>query len=108
MQHVDAVRRFNRFYTRRIGVLREGLLGSSCTLTEARLIYELAQVPHSTATVLGRELSLDLGYLSRLLQSLKRRGTPEDIANLVVFLASDAASFITGQTIVIDGGWGMH
>jgi 3-oxoacyl-[acyl-carrier protein] reductase len=41
-------------------------------------------------------------------QSLKRRGTPEDIANLVVFLASDAASFITGQTIVIDGGWGMH
>ena len=74
MQHVDAVRRFNRFYTRRIGVLREGLLGSSCTLTEARLIYELAQVPHSTATVLGRELSLDLGYLSRLLQSLKRRG----------------------------------
>ena len=41
-------------------------------------------------------------------QSLKRRGTPEDIANLVVFLASDAASFITGQTIVIDGGWGMN
>ena len=74
MQHVDAVRRFNRFYTRRIGVLREGLLGSPYTLTEARLIYELAQVPHSTATVLGKELSLDLGYLSRLLQSLKRRG----------------------------------
>jgi DNA-binding MarR family transcriptional regulator/GNAT superfamily N-acetyltransferase len=72
--HVDAVRRFNRFYTRRIGVLREGLLGSPYTLTEARLIYELAQVPHSTATVLGKELSLDLGYLSRLLQSLRRRG----------------------------------
>jgi 3-oxoacyl-[acyl-carrier protein] reductase len=41
-------------------------------------------------------------------QSLKRRGTPEDVGNLVVFLASDAASFITGQTIVIDGGWAMH
>jgi NAD(P)-dependent dehydrogenase (short-subunit alcohol dehydrogenase family) len=41
-------------------------------------------------------------------QSLKRRGTPEDIGNLVVFLASDAASFITGQMIVIDGGWVMH
>jgi 3-oxoacyl-[acyl-carrier protein] reductase len=41
-------------------------------------------------------------------QSLKRRGTPEDIGNLVVFLTSDAASFITGQTIVIDGGWAMH
>jgi 3-oxoacyl-[acyl-carrier protein] reductase len=41
-------------------------------------------------------------------QSLKRRGTPEDVGNLVVFLAGDAASFITGQTIVIDGGWAMH
>jgi 3-oxoacyl-[acyl-carrier protein] reductase len=41
-------------------------------------------------------------------QSLKRRGRPEDIGNLVVFLASDAASFITGQTIGIDGGWMMR
>jgi 3-oxoacyl-[acyl-carrier protein] reductase len=41
-------------------------------------------------------------------QSLKRRGRPEDVGNLVVFLASDAASFITGQTILIDGGWAMH
>jgi 3-oxoacyl-[acyl-carrier protein] reductase len=41
-------------------------------------------------------------------QSLKRRGAPEDIGNAVVFLASDAASFITGQTIVVDGGWAMH
>jgi 3-oxoacyl-[acyl-carrier protein] reductase len=41
-------------------------------------------------------------------QSLKRRGTPEDIGNAVVFLASDAASFITGQTLVVDGGWAMH
>jgi 3-oxoacyl-[acyl-carrier protein] reductase len=41
-------------------------------------------------------------------QSLKRRGTPEDVGNLATFLASDAASFITGQTIMIDGGWAMH
>jgi 3-oxoacyl-[acyl-carrier protein] reductase len=41
-------------------------------------------------------------------QSIKRRGTPEDIGNLVTFLASDAASFITGQTVEIDGGWAMH
>jgi NAD(P)-dependent dehydrogenase (short-subunit alcohol dehydrogenase family) len=41
-------------------------------------------------------------------QSLKRRGGPADIGSLVVFLASDASSFITGQTVVIDGGWGMH
>jgi len=41
-------------------------------------------------------------------QCLKRRGKPEDVGNLVSFLASDAASFITGQTVMIDGGWAMH
>ena len=41
-------------------------------------------------------------------QSLKRRGRPGDIGNLVVFLAGDASSFVTGQTVVIDGGWAMH
>jgi NAD(P)-dependent dehydrogenase (short-subunit alcohol dehydrogenase family) len=41
-------------------------------------------------------------------QCLKRRGTPEDIGNLVVFFSSDASSFITGQTVAIDGGWAMH
>ena len=41
-------------------------------------------------------------------QSLKRRGTPRDVGNLVTFLAGDAASFITGQLIQIDGGWMMH
>ncbi len=41
-------------------------------------------------------------------QSLKRRGTPQDIGNLAVFLASDASSFVTGQTVMIDGGWAMH
>lgn len=50
------------------------------------------------------------GYTKFVLdsQSIKRRGTPDDIGNLVVFLASDAASFITGQLINIDGGWVMH
>ena len=41
-------------------------------------------------------------------QAIQRRGTPEDISNILMFLASDAASFITGQTINIDGGWVMH
>ena len=74
MQHVDSVRAFNRFYTRRIGVLPEGYLGSPYTLAEARLLYELAQAEDLTATALGRDLAIDPGYLSRLLQSLKRRG----------------------------------
>ena len=71
--HVAAVRRFNRFYTRRIGALSDHHVGSAFTLPEARVLYELGQRENLTATALGRELDLDLGYLSRLLQSLRRR-----------------------------------
>lgn len=71
---VEAVRHFNRFYTRRIGVLRPGMVGSPYSLPEARVIYALGRDGQSTATAIGKELSLDLGYLSRLLQSLRRRG----------------------------------
>jgi DNA-binding MarR family transcriptional regulator/GNAT superfamily N-acetyltransferase len=84
MKHVETVRRFNRFYTGRIGVLPEHYLGSGYSLAEARVVYELGRRRECTATELGRELELDLGYLSRLLQGLKRRGviqgkaSPED------------------------------
>jgi DNA-binding MarR family transcriptional regulator/N-acetylglutamate synthase-like GNAT family acetyltransferase len=71
---IDAVRGFNRFYTRRIGVLKPGMVGSPYTLPEARVLYALGRDGQSTATAIGRELALDLGYLSRLLQSLRRRG----------------------------------
>jgi len=74
MSHVEAVRGFNRFYTRRIGVLRPGIVGSPYTLPEARVLYELGQAPQATATVVGKALAMDLGYLSRLVQGLKRRG----------------------------------
>jgi DNA-binding MarR family transcriptional regulator/GNAT superfamily N-acetyltransferase len=77
MAHVDAVRSFNRFYTRRIGVLRPGMVGSPYTLPEARVLYALGRDGRSTATAIGRELSLDLGYLSRMLQALRRRGLLE-------------------------------
>jgi DNA-binding MarR family transcriptional regulator/GNAT superfamily N-acetyltransferase len=71
---LEAIRRFNRFYTRRIGVLHEGLLASRFTLTESRLLWELAHRDQLTATELARELDLDAGYLSRLLRGFKERG----------------------------------
>src|SRR4051812_47625196 len=71
---VDAVRRFNRFYTRRIGALSSGIAGTPYPLPEARLIYELGRRRSCTATELRAELDLDAGYLSRMLASLGRRG----------------------------------
>lgn len=73
LQRVEQVRRFTRFYTRKMGVLQEGLLGSPYTLTEARILYEIARGP-TTATGLGRELGLDAGYVSRLLKRLGKQG----------------------------------
>lgn len=71
---VEAVRRFNRFYTRRIGVLQPGYLGSAFPLPQARVLYELGRRGECTASELGAELELDAGYLSRMLQGLRRQG----------------------------------
>ncbi len=73
MDTIAAVRRFNRFYTQKIGVLREDFLHSPFSLTESRALYELAHQEEITASELAASLSLDPGYLSRILGKFQRR-----------------------------------
>jgi DNA-binding MarR family transcriptional regulator/GNAT superfamily N-acetyltransferase len=74
MNRIDAIRRFNRFYTRRIGALQAHYLGAPYSLPQARVLYELGQRGEASASELGADLDLDPGYLSRLLQGLRRSG----------------------------------
>lgn len=71
---IAAVRRFNRFFTRRLGVLREGLLHTPYSLTESRIIYEIANRDQVIAADLAKDLGLDPGYLSRILDRLEQNG----------------------------------
>ena len=73
-QRVAAVRRFNRFYTQQLGVLRANWLDSPFSLTEARVLYELQQRGSATATDIARELDLDAGYLSRIVRRFQKLG----------------------------------
>ena len=99
---VEATRRFNRFYTRRIGVLQEGLLQSPFSLAEARVLYELAHRERPRAAELGKDLGLDAGYLSRILRGLRKRGlvdrrpSPDDgRTNLLGLTRRGNAAFAT-------------
>lgn len=80
---VAIVRDFSRFYTRRIGVLQEALLGTDLSLPEGRIVYEIALRRGATATEIAADLGLDAGYMSRLVKALEGRGllarTPSEI-----------------------------
>src|SRR6187397_1458465 len=73
-QEVAAVRAFNRFYTRKLGVLDQQLLKSPFSLSEARVLYELANRQDLSAKEIGTELGLDAGYLSRIVQNFDEAG----------------------------------
>lgn len=89
---IEAVRRFSRFYTGQLGLLDDGLLDSPFSLSEARILYELAHRPGLTATTLRGELRLDAGYLSRILKRfearglLSRRTSPDDARQTLLSL----------------------
>lgn len=82
--HVEALRAFNRFYTRKIGVLEKGLLSSPFSLTQARVLFELAQRGQASANEIGDHLGLDAGYLSRIVRGfasdglITRKPSPHD------------------------------
>lgn len=94
-RRIQSMRRFNRFYTRQIGLLEEGILNSPFSLTEVRILYELAHSEQSTAIELCKALGLDPGYLSRILRKFERQGwiekkaSPEDARQRHLRLTKD-------------------
>ena len=92
--HVETFREFNRFYTHRIGVLEKGLLSSSFTLAQARVLFELAQRAQASANEIGDLLGLDAGYLSRIVQGfassglITRKPSPDDRRRMLLSLTA--------------------
>ena len=91
---IAAVRRFSRFYTRQLGLLQESLVHTPFSLTEARVLYELAHREPTTATALAADLDLDHGYLSRIFRRfgeaglIKKTPTPGDARQSVIAITA--------------------
>ncbi len=77
-ERIEMLRGFNRFYTKFVGALNEGLLTSPYSLTEARILYELHIRGEMTASELAGELALDPAYLSRILKKFSSKGLLEN------------------------------
>jgi DNA-binding MarR family transcriptional regulator/GNAT superfamily N-acetyltransferase len=99
-RRVAAVRRFSRFYTRQLGLLNEGLNETRFSLTEGRVLYELAHRDPTTATALAAELDLDPGYLSRILRRFgddglvaKKRAPDDARQSLIAITAKGRKAF---------------
>jgi len=97
---IAAVRRFSRFYTRQLGLLQESLVHTRFSLTEARVLYELAHREPTTATALAADLDLDHGYLSRILRRFgeaglvsKKRTANDGRQNLIAITAKGRKAF---------------
>ncbi len=76
-EHISNIRRFNRFYTKRIGLLNKGLLRTRFTLSQARVIFELAQKNQTTSSDIAKNLEMDPSYLSRILSAFQNEGLIE-------------------------------
>lgn len=100
MARAEAIRRFNRFYTRQIGALREHLLQAEFSLSESRILYELGTSAGLTSAELCQMLGLDAGYLSRIISGFEKKGligktrSPKDARALLIRLTD------TGKTVL--------
>src|SRR5215472_1955126 len=110
MDAVDTVRSFNRFYTRHVGALGEHLLDSPYSLTEMRVLYELAHRDEASASALAADLGLDAGYLSRILarfesqRLIARAGAADDARRTIIRLtAKGRESFAPYERKTRDG-----
>src|SRR5882724_7969285 len=97
---IAAVRRFSRFYTRQLGLLQESLVHARFSLTEARVLYELAHRDTVTASELAADLDLDHGYLSRILRRFgedgllaKKRAPDDGRQSLIAITAKGRKAF---------------